>query len=135
MNARPSRDPWSPLSNARAAARARPDGRVAAYPRVLPAPTRKPGSPVSAAKHYPREARRHAAAVRRSLRWADGAAERGDWAEALGWVQVIEACGDELPEEFRAKRDRWLLALSQQRLSGRPADPPSEEQRDERGPA
>jgi hypothetical protein len=67
--------------------------------------------------------RRHAAAVRRSLGWADEAAERADWADALGWIEVVEACGDELPDEFRAKRDRWLLALREQPPRGQRADP------------
>jgi hypothetical protein len=67
--------------------------------------------------------RGHAAAVRRSLGWADEAAERADWADALGWIEVVEACGDELPDEFRAKRDRWLLALSEQPSRGQRADP------------
>ena len=66
---------------------------------------------------------RHAAAVKRSLRWADEAADRADWANALGWINVVEACGDELPDEFRAKRDRWLLALSEQPSRGQRADP------------
>jgi hypothetical protein len=61
----------------------------------------------------------HAAAVARSLGWADEAAERADWADALGWIDVVEACGDALSDEFRAKRDRWRLALSEQ-------SPPSE---------
>jgi hypothetical protein len=65
----------------------------------------------------------HAAAVRRSLGWADEAAERADWADALGWIEVVEACGDELPDEFRAKRDRWLLALSEQPSGGQRSDP------------
>ncbi|MGZ4182306.1 MAG: hypothetical protein ACXVUL_16680 [Solirubrobacteraceae bacterium] len=70
--------------------------------------------------------RGHAAAVTRSLRWADEAAERADWSDALGWIEVVEACGDELPDEFRAKRDRWLLAFGEQRSRGRRADPPGE---------
>lgn len=70
--------------------------------------------------------RGHAAAIARSLRWADEAAAREDWTDALGWVDAVEACGDELPSEFRAKRDRWLLALNEMRESSRRADPPDE---------
>ena len=40
----------------------------------------------------------HLVEVARSLQWADEAAERGDHSDALTWLQVIEAIGDELPE-------------------------------------
>jgi hypothetical protein len=33
---------------------------------------------------------RHLAAVARSLRWADEAAERRDYRDALGWLQAVE---------------------------------------------
>lgn len=80
---------------------------------------------MTAVRPDPDDDRGHAAAVARSLGWADEAAERADWGDALGWIEVVEACGDELPDEFRAKRDRWAQALSQQR-SRRRADPPPE---------
>lgn len=69
---------------------------------------------------------RHAAAVARSLGWADEAAERADWANALGWIEVVEACGDKLPDGFAAKRERWRLALSEQLSGSRRAEPPGE---------
>ena len=65
---------------------------------------------MSAARPDPREDR-HAAAVARSLQWADEAAERADWAGAIAWVDVVEACGDELPDDFRTRREVWLRAL------------------------
>ncbi|HVW17984.1 MAG TPA: hypothetical protein VHB30_07020 [Solirubrobacteraceae bacterium] len=46
-----------------------------------------------------------------SLRHADRAAERGDHADALGWLRAIEACGDSLPEEYAAKQQAWRRAL------------------------
>ncbi len=52
---------------------------------------------------------RHAHAVARSLRWADEAAERGDHANALGWVETVLAIGDRLPEEYERKRAEWLV--------------------------
>ena len=70
--------------------------------------------------------RGHLAAVARSLGWAEEAAGRADWADALGWIAVVEACGDELPDEFRAKRDRWLRALGKQRSRSRQAGSPGE---------
>ena len=39
-------------------------------------------------------------AVARSLQWADEAAERGDHSDALAWLHVIEAIGDELPDTY-----------------------------------
>ena len=66
----------------------------------------------------------HAAAVARSLRWADEAAGRADWADALAWIAVVEAGGDTLPDEFRAKRERWLAARGGKRESREQASPP-----------
>jgi hypothetical protein len=58
---------------------------------------------------------KHLAAVARSLEWADEAAERGNYRDALGWLQAVEAAGDELPETYEAKRNAWLLTISAQR--------------------
>jgi hypothetical protein len=57
-----------------------------------------------------REAK-HLAAVARSLRWADESAQRGDHLEAVTWLEMVEAIGDELPEAYEIRRDAWLLAL------------------------
>jgi hypothetical protein len=53
-------------------------------------------------------AERHLAAAAGSLRCADESARHGDYRDALGWLQVIEAVGDELPSEYLAKRREWL---------------------------
>jgi hypothetical protein len=57
----------------------------------------------------------HPVAVARSLRWADEAAKRGDHSDALAWLHVIEAIGDELPETYQTKRQAWLLAFGTDR--------------------
>ena len=72
---------------------------------------------VAARSAYPREAldsahERHLAAVARSLGWARESAARGDYADALGWVRVVEAIGDAIPHEYEAKREMWLSALA-----------------------
>ena len=58
---------------------------------------------------------RHLAAVTRSLRWAQESAERGDYPDALAWVQVVEATGSQLPPGFQDKRRAWLDAIEGQR--------------------
>lgn len=60
---------------------------------------------------------RHAAIIARTLRWADEAAARRDFAEALRWVETVRRLGDELPHEFTAKRDAWLRAIDPARRS------------------
>lgn len=51
-------------------------------------------------------ARRHRAAVARSLSWADEAAENGDHADALSWQRTIEAIGDQLTAEYQEPEGR-----------------------------
>jgi hypothetical protein len=51
---------------------------------------------------------RHRAAVASGLGWADDAAARGDYTEALSWLRTIEAVGDQLTPECQAKRDACL---------------------------
>jgi hypothetical protein len=46
---------------------------------------------------------RHRAAVARSLGWADDAAARDDYTDALSWLSTIEAVGDQLAR-YHAKR-------------------------------
>ena len=71
---------------------------------------------VGAMSTYPREALdRHLAAVARSLGWARESAARGDYADALGWVRVVEAIGDAIPYEYEVKRQAWLSALAANR--------------------
>jgi hypothetical protein len=58
---------------------------------------------------------RHLAAVRRSLQWADEAAELADHADAIAWLRAVEAIGDELSAAYRLKLHAWLLALEADR--------------------
>jgi len=61
---------------------------------------------------------KHLAAVARSLQWADEAAEREDYADALGWLQAVEAAGDELPHGYETKRHAWQLAVGADQSRG-----------------
>lgn len=69
----------------------------------MSAPTRQP---------HDSAASRHLAAVARSLEWAAEAAERGDHADALGWLRAVEASGERLSDEFETKRRFWLSVLA-----------------------
>jgi hypothetical protein len=80
---KPARE--APLINGRSAA-----GLLTATPRDTQVSTRD----------------RHRAAVARSFGWAEQAAARGDYADALSWVQVVEAIGDPIPTEYQTKRAR-----------------------------
>jgi hypothetical protein len=62
-----------------------------------------------------RDRDRHLAAVARSLGWARESAARGDYADALGWVRVVEAIGDAIPDEYEAERQAWLSVLAANR--------------------
>jgi hypothetical protein len=55
---------------------------------------------------------RHNAAVARTLQWADGCAARGEYADGLGWLELVEQLGDTLPPEYESKRRRWEAALA-----------------------
>lgn len=54
---------------------------------------------------------RHRAAVARTLQWADGCAARGEYADGLAWLAMIEKLGDTLPPEYEDKRQRWTASL------------------------
>jgi hypothetical protein len=56
---------------------------------------------------------RHMRAVENTFRLADQAAGRDDHADALAWLQVVEACGYPLPDEYAAKRQAWRAALAE----------------------
>jgi hypothetical protein len=49
----------------------------------------------------------HRVAVANTLRWADEAASRSDFSDALAWLHVLDVIGDELPPEYQAKRRAW----------------------------
>jgi hypothetical protein len=65
---------------------------------------------------------RHLAAVARSFGWAEKAAASGDYADALGWVGVVEAIGDLIPIEYQTKRQAWLSALAESRARNEARD-------------
>jgi hypothetical protein len=50
---------------------------------------------------------RHRAALRRTLDWAEDAANDADYATALAWLATIEAVEGELPKELEARRHAW----------------------------
>ena len=54
---------------------------------------------------------RHLAAVASTLSWAEEAAERGDYAEALAWLTTVEAVDGELPDCYVTKRSALAAAL------------------------
>ena len=64
----------------------------------------------------------HAAIIARTLQWADEAAGRHDYAEALRWVETVEGVGEPLPGEYEAKRQAWLAALDGHDGRSAPAD-------------
>ena len=83
-----------------------PAGKIRREPPTDPQLRRGTGAPqgVDAAGAEPDAGAhaKHLAAVARTLRWADESAARGDYADALRWVETIEALGDPLPPNLRA---------------------------------
>jgi hypothetical protein len=55
---------------------------------------------------------RHLTAVARSVGWARESAARGDYVDALGWIEVIEAIGDKLSDDCQIERQAWRTALA-----------------------
>ncbi len=53
----------------------------------------------------------HLVAVGRSLAWAQESADRGDYLDALGWIGVVEAIGEELSAVYQERRQAWSRAL------------------------
>jgi len=49
-------------------------------------------------------------AVEATIRWADAAAARSDFAEAVHWLRTVTAAGSELPAGYAAKEAVWRLA-------------------------
>jgi hypothetical protein len=56
-------------------------------------------------------AERHRTAIATTLAWAEASAARGDYADALSWLDVVEATGDHLVDGYEVKRRAWLGAL------------------------
>jgi GAF domain-containing protein len=55
---------------------------------------------------------KHERAVANTLSWADHAAAYGEYAQALAWLNTLEAIGAELPEAYVAKRPAWARAYA-----------------------
>jgi len=62
---------------------------------------------------------KHERAVKRTLAWADEAAAGGDHADALAWLDTLEAAGHELSSEYERKREAWQVALGRARSAER----------------
>ena len=69
----------------------------------------------SASSHCVEREAKHLAAVARTLRWADESAERGDHFDAIAWLGMLEAIGDELPAVYGIRRDSWSAQLARTR--------------------
>ena len=59
----------------------------------------------------------HAAIIARTLAWADESAARGEYVEAVRWVETVRDMGHDLPSEYEANRDMWLSAIESDRRS------------------
>lgn len=55
----------------------------------------------------PSAGERHRCAVANTLRLADDAADAGDYHDALAWLTTLEAIGEPVPAEYRAKQRAW----------------------------
>jgi hypothetical protein len=67
---------------------------------------------------------RHEAAVARTLSSAREAGARGDHADALAWLAMLEAIGQELSREDQRLREKWRATLA-----GRSQAPPAGDDR------
>lgn len=58
----------------------------------------------------------HRAAVANTLTWAEECAARGDYVDALAWLNVLDAIRETIPEEYEIKRLDWRRALIDQHM-------------------
>ena len=58
----------------------------------------------------------HRIAVANTLSWAEESAGRGDYANALAWLNVLDAIRETLPEAYEIKRLDWRRALIEQHM-------------------
>jgi hypothetical protein len=58
----------------------------------------------------------HRVAVAITLSWAGESAARGDYANALAWLNVPDAIGETLPEPYEIKRLDWRRAVIGQHM-------------------
>jgi hypothetical protein len=61
---------------------------------------------------------KHAAIIARTLRWAEEAAARHDYARAVQWIETVRGLGEGLSDEYEAKHVTWLHALDRERRGG-----------------
>ena len=59
-------------------------------------------------------ARRHEAAIQRTLTWAQAAADAGEYDEALAWLQTVDYVHGGLPAGWAERRMRWSRLVSEQ---------------------
>lgn len=65
----------------------------------------------------------HLAAVARTLSWAEESASRGDYADALAWLDVLAAIREPLSDEYVDKRHVWHRALAERQAARHPIRP------------
>jgi hypothetical protein len=58
---------------------------------------------------------KHAAIIARTLGWADEAAARRDYVQAVRWVETVRGLGHALPDDYEAKYETWLNAIDAHR--------------------
>ena len=58
---------------------------------------------------------KHEHAVARTLEFAEEAAGRGDFTDALSWLATVQAVDRHLPPEYLTKQEKWRLALTSDR--------------------
>ena len=58
----------------------------------------------------------HRTAVANTLSWAEESAGRGDYVNALAWLNVLDAIRETLPEAYEIKRLDWRRALIEQHM-------------------
>lgn len=68
---------------------------------------------------------RHRSAIDRSVGWAEAAAARGDYYDALGWLAVVEAVGPPLTAQQLGLRRTWLTRMAGDAPGGRDQGPRS----------
>lgn len=63
------------------------------------------GTPVESTADDLRE--RHRRVIKRSFHWATRSAALGDYGDALGWLELVEAVDGRLPHEWEHRRACW----------------------------
>jgi len=85
------------------------EARVALHA-AAPPPAAAPWAPVGAGDDLASRRRR---AVARSLHWAARSAAIGDYADALGWLELVEAVDGTLAPEWCERRRSWERGVSE----------------------